>query len=101
MPRAVVDPHVSSVSSVTLLLHGMRPLMPMVARARSSSGSLSDMAVGARTHVALGILGLVTHGADGAAALHELANALDERAGLGARDLEARDGGLLGGVLLL
>src|SRR5215470_1638168 len=95
MPRPVVPSRVSSASSVMLLAAAMRPLMPMAARARNSSGLVHDMAVAAGTRVAGRVLGLATHRADGPSRLHEGATALDEGGRLGAREMKARDGGLL------
>src|SRR5262249_15801722 len=100
MPRPVVPSHVNSASRVMLLAAAIRPLIVMALRLRNSIASLDDMAVAAWTDMTGRVLGLAAHRADGAARLHEGAHALDERGGLGARDVKARDGGLLLCLLL-
>src|SRR5213593_154156 len=93
---SVVSPaRVSSASKVTLLADGIRPLMVMAPRCKSSSASLDNMAVAARTDVAARLPGLAARRADGPAGLREGAHPLHERRRLGARDVKARDGGLL------
>ena len=51
--------------------------------------------------MAVGILGLVARGTDGPAGPDERAHPVHERGGLGARDVKARDRGLLGRLFLL
>src|SRR5262245_40692367 len=66
----------------------------------SSSADSRDMTVTARTDVTVRIFRLVADGTDGPARLHERAHPLDERGRLRARDMKARDGRFLTGLLL-
>src|SRR5215470_2172137 len=78
-----------------LLAAGMRPLIVTEPWVRNSSALVDDMAIAARTGMAGGILRLAAHRADGTPSLHQVAYALHEGGGLTARDVKARDGGLL------
>src|SRR5216684_3051364 len=89
-----VESSATSASSVTLLLHGMRPLTVMVPRVRRSSASVDDMAIAARADVAAGVHGAAADGAEGSAGLHQLGRARGKGLGLLAADAKARRGGL-------
>src|SRR5215831_20970729 len=78
-----------------LLAAGMRPLIVIEPWVRNSSALVDDMAIAARTGMAGRVLWLAAHRADGPASLDQLAYALHEGSGLTARDVKARDGGLL------
>src|SRR5262245_44407988 len=95
MASSDVPSRVSSASSVMLLAAGMRPLIVIEPWVRNSSALVDDMAIAARTRMAGRILRLAAHRADGPAGRHQLAYALHEGSGLTARDVKARDGGLL------
>src|SRR5215475_2144779 len=95
MASSDVPSRVSSASNVMLLAAGMRPLIAIEPWLRNSSALVDDMAIAARTGMAGRILGLAAHRADGPASLHQLAHALHEDGRLTARDVKARDGGLL------
>src|SRR5262249_25262307 len=85
----------SSASHRMLLAAGMRPLIAIEPWLRNSSALVDDMAIAARTGMAGRVLRLAAHRADRPASLHQLAHALHEGGGLTARDVKARDGGLL------
>src|SRR6266702_152834 len=71
MASAVSPARVSPASKVTLLADGIRPLMVMAPRCKSSSASLDDMAVAARADVAARLPGLAARRADGPAGLRD------------------------------
>src|SRR5262245_45996083 len=100
MASADVPSRVSSASNVMLLAAGMRPLIVIAPWLRNSSALLDDMAIAAGTGMAGRVLRLAAHRADGPAGLHQLPHTLHEGGGLTARDVNARDGGLLLRLLL-
>src|SRR6266851_10499464 len=89
-----VESSATSASSVTLLLHGRRPLTVIVPRVRRSSASVDDIAIAARADVAAEVHGAAADGAEGAAALHQLGGARGKGLGLLAADAQARRGRL-------
>src|SRR5216684_3240773 len=89
-----VESSATSASSVTLLLHGMRPLTVIVPRVRRSSASVDDMAIAARADVAAEVHGAAADGAEGTAALHQLGRARGKGLGLLAADAQPRGGRL-------
>src|SRR5512132_2688387 len=99
MARTQAPSSSTSVSRVTLLAQGMRPLTVTAPRLRRSSASVDNMAVAARADVAGGVHGAAADEAVGAAALHELLCPIDVGLGLLARDAHARGGRLLARAL--